>query len=204
MESKNIFLIVLALVVGISILAAVFSSIIFPKSNASASESGLIVWNVPKNPDKTNTVEVYANISYDCFNEIESKYRVNNGDWQPLWSGTWTDPKCQTVLKDFLITDMPNAAILGPFSNGDEIEYSVTVFRNTIKLSTETKSFVVGGQNNIMIGIIGAAVIISFVGLVIFWSKKQSTLLIFLSFMALFSFLLNQPMLPNVYQPIIV
>jgi hypothetical protein len=105
----------------------------------------LTIWHVPKNPETNDTVNIYANISFNCFNEISAKFRVNSGEWQTIWNGGWIDPKCQTNVTNFLIThNLTNyGKSLGPFNGGDKVEYSVEVGEDGKILATSSDNFVI-------------------------------------------------------------
>jgi hypothetical protein len=106
----------------------------------------LAVWHTPQNPKINDTVNIYANISFDCFNKIESKYRVNSGNWQAIWNGGW--PSCQTNLTSLLLNhnNSNTGKALGPFNKGEKVEYSVTVAKDGNVLQTVTGSFEIAYQ----------------------------------------------------------
>jgi hypothetical protein len=104
----------------------------------------LAVWHEPATPVVGEAVNIYANASFDCFNKIWSKYRINNGNWQDIWNGGWTE--CQSSFTRFLIThEFSNVkGPIGPFANSTTIEYSVSVGKDSDVMETKTKSFVIG------------------------------------------------------------
>ncbi len=104
----------------------------------------LTVWHEPTTPKAGEAVNIYANISFECFNKIWSKYRVNNGDWQDVWNGGWTE--CQSTSTRLLIThEFSNIkGQIGPFVDGDAIEYSISVGKGSDVLDTQTSSFAIG------------------------------------------------------------
>jgi len=120
--------------------------LVLTNSFSLVSASSLVVWHEPVNPKAGDLVNIYANISFDCFNKIQSKFRVNDGNWQTIWNGGWQD--CQTNLTNFLLNHNNSnlGKSLGPFNKGDAVEYSVAIEKDGNILQTVNESFEIKNQ----------------------------------------------------------
>lgn len=85
-------------------------------------------------------INIYSTIGEECVDTIYAEYRVNGGEWTVIWDGGWDD--CVSNVDKVLLTSEP----LGPFDNGDEVEYHVKLGRNETTVIETRDSVIIGSQ----------------------------------------------------------